>query len=172
MKRFWRAVGLGLAVLVGLILGVALTYLTVVLPRSSELERVASRFEQAWSTGAEGLRATLGGDAAIALDQEKTGRDPATGNPIERGRTIVLLITAPNDHHDGLIDAAQSWLQQRVVESGAQLTGQASTSYGDGRRRIIRDARTYTRAAAEGTASLLSESDGEKLLLVLDVDEW
>ena len=83
-----------------------------------------------------------------------------------------MLITAPNDRHPGLIDAARAWLQQRVVRSGAQINGQTTTSYGDGRRQISRDSRPYTRGAAEGTAQLLSESDGETLLLVLDVDEW
>jgi hypothetical protein len=175
MRRFWLVVWGATLLVVGLAGGVALTYLTVILPRSAELARIQNSSGFMFKLDLRSLVASANPTLSWSFEEVKNEAPyvSGVGGPRIWSRMCTASATVPAAEQKAQVDLIRGILMGEVTSapasSGIQsISGSSSQEGGD---LTQSDSFTYMVQGRNGSMTMHAWGTGDKLRVFVIVQE-
>lgn len=169
MRRFWQAVWVGLAVLSGMVGGVALTYLTLIVPRSIELQRVRPMSSMMMKLNVEQIvRGAFATESwEFTMDDLNASSGAWSGSA---GRVVRARAQVPSAQQEVALSAMTAGIQTRLGPSGYITSVSSDSSRGDGDL-YWRNSMNYLIGTHVGEVEVIGLGQGDRLVVLILIHE-
>jgi hypothetical protein len=175
MRRFWLVVWGATLLVIGLVFGVALTYLTVILPRSAELGRIQGSSTFMEYLDLKALVASANPSLTWSFEETKNEGpfSSSLGRPRIWGRQCTAWATVPAAEQKTQVDLIKGVLMGNVASArastGIQSISGSSSQQAEAHTQT--DSFSYSIEGRNGSMTMHAWGVGDKLRVFVVVQE-
>lgn len=172
MRRFWWVVVGGAGVVTGILAGAILMYLTVIVPRSGELSRFRGASGFLDSLSVEGMLGQADPGRSWTVKESRLSQPwQLNGQELLWGRIVFAEADVPEAEQAQVLAAVQAQAIAALNVHGGYLHSLSSESSSSDGVTASRNSAGYTLPDRTGTWELVGRGQGNRLLLIMLIQE-